>query len=517
MGKTKVQKIGFLVGIIAMLVIGFMPTPAGLSLVGQRVLAVTVLMVIFWITEAMPIPFTALLPIFLFPVMQITGSKGQNDITLFAHYAYSTCYLLVGVGFLSGAMVKHGLHKRIALGIVSKVGKKPSTLILGFIIAVSFVSMWMSNTTATVMMLPVALAIASTLGDEAKGLKKAMVLAIPYAATIGGMATVIGTTTNPTGIGLIRETIGIDIDFLEWLKIGLPFTLILIPFFWIYMVKFFKVDKMPPTDISIARKQYEELGPMNKGEKWVAVIFVLCVILWVTRSLVWGDWFPYATDFKKGEYVCDWKTGFNDIPWNAVILLGGSMVMGNAFRDSGCAQWIASMLSGLEGMNSVLIVIIVGLVTAILTELTTNAVVVAAFIPVLAGVGEAIGVSPFAMMIACMHAASRNAPERHRLRHRRDRAEGHDEVRPRPEDHRSDRLPHRSVLHHHGSVRRRHCLTCLTGSEHTAKGPASTGRGTFFCPAFHSPPEKVYVCNAHVTLPVTFCYASSALCRYLYR
>ena len=423
MGKTKVQKIGFLVGIIAMLVIGFMPTPAGLSLVGQRVLAVTVLMVIFWITEAMPIPFTALLPIFLFPVMQITGSKGQNDITLFAHYAYSTCYLLVGVGFLSGAMVKHGLHKRIALGIVSKVGKKPTTLILGFIIAVSFVSMWMSNTTATVMMLPVALAIASTLGDEAKGLKKAMVLAIPYAATIGGMATVIGTTTNPTGIGLIRETIGVEIDFLDWLKIGLPFTIILIPFFWIYMVKFFKVDKMPPTDISIARKQYEELGPMNKGEKWVAVIFVLCVILWVTRSLVWGDWFPYATDetiamfgailvmiapidFKKGEYVCDWKTGFNDIPWNAVILLGGSMVMGNAFRDSGCAEWIASMLSGLEGMNSVLIVIIVGLVTAILTELTTNAVVVAAFIPVLAGVGEAIGVSPFAMMIACMLACN---------------------------------------------------------------------------------------------------------------
>ena len=111
-------------------------------------------------------------------------------------------------------------------------------------------------------------------------------------------------------------------------------------------------------------------------------------------------------DFKKGEYVCDWKTGFNDIPWNAVILLGGSMVMGNAFRDSGCAQWIASMLSGLEGMNSVLIVIIVGLVTAILTELTTNAVVVAAFIPVLAGVGEAIGVSPFAMMIACMLACN---------------------------------------------------------------------------------------------------------------
>ena len=423
MGKTKVQKIGFLVGIIAMLVIGFMPTPAGLSLVGQRVLAVTVLMVVFWITEAMPIPFTALLPIFLFPVMQITGSKGQNDITLFAHYAYSTCYLLVGVGFLSGSMVKHGLHKRIALGIVSKVGKKPATLVLGFILAVAFVSMWMSNTTATVMMLPVALAIASTLGDEAKGLKKAMVLAIPYAATIGGLGTIIGTTTTPTGLSLIRETIGVDINFLQWMQIGLPFMILLIPFFWIYMVKFFKVDKMPDIDISIARKQYEELGPMNKGEKYTAIIFLICVVLWCTRSILWGEWFPFATDetiamfgailvmicpidFKKGEYVCDWKTGFNDIPWNAVILLGGSMVMGNAFRDAGVAEWIAAMLSGLEGMNSVLIVILVGIVTAIITELTTNAVVAAAFIPVLAGVGEAIGVSPFAMMIACMLACN---------------------------------------------------------------------------------------------------------------
>ena len=417
--KYPIKKIGFWAGIILMLIIGFMPTPAGLTLVGQRVLAVTVLMVIFWITEAMPIPFTALLPILLFPLMGITGSKNQNDVALFTHYAYSTCYLLVGVGFLSGSMVKHGLHKRIALGIVSKIGKKPTTLILGFIIAVAFVSMWMSNTTATVMMLPVALAIATTLGDEAAGLKKAMVLAIPYAATIGGMATVIGTTTNPTGIGLIQETIGIEINFLDWLKIGLPFTIVLIPLFWIYMVKFFKVDKMENIDISIARKQYEDLGPMSKGEKYTAVIFVICVILWVTRSTVWGKWIPFATDetiamfgafmvmaipldYKNHEFVCDWKTGFNDIPWNAVILLGGSMVMGNAFKTAGCAAWVANMLQGLAGMNAVVICIIVGIVTALITELTTNAVVVAAFIPVLAGVGQAVGVSPFAMMIACM-------------------------------------------------------------------------------------------------------------------
>lgn len=423
MGKYPVRKIGFIAGILAMLIISFMPTPEGLTLVGQRVLGVTVLMVIFWITEAMPIPFTALLPILLFPLMGITGAKGQNDIQLFRHYAYQTCYLLVGVGFLSGSMVKHGLHKRISLGIVSKIGKKPTTLILGFIIAVGFVSMWMSNTAATVMMLPVALAIAKTLGDEAQGLKKALVLSIPFAATLGGMSTTIGTTTNPTGIGLIESSIGISLNFLDWLKIGLPFTVILLPLMWIYMVKFFKVDKMPAIDIAIARQQYRDLGPMNKGEKWTAVVFLACVVLWCTRSVLWGKWLPYASDetvamlgaflvmaiptnFKEGEYVCDWKTGFNDIPWNAVILLGGSMVMGNAFKDAGCAGWIANMLGGLAGMNTVLIVIIVGLVTALLTELTTNAVVVAAFIPVLAGVGEAIGVSPFAMMIATMLACN---------------------------------------------------------------------------------------------------------------
>ena len=296
-------------------------------------------------------------------------------------------------------------------------------MILGFIIAVGFVSMWMSNTTATVMMLPVAVAIATSLGESGTGLKKALILSIPYAATIGGMATVIGTTTNPTGIGLIQETIGVEIGFFDWLKIGLPFTIIIIPFFWMYMVKMFKVDKMENIDITVAHQQYKALGPMNKGEKWTAVIFVICVVLWVTRSNVWGKMMPFATDetvamlgafltlaipldYKEGEYVMDWKTGLSNIPWNAVLLLGGSMVMGNAFKDAGCAAWVAGKMSGLAGMSPILIVIIVGVVSSIITELTTNAVVVAAFLPVLAGVGQAIGVSPLAMMISCMLACN---------------------------------------------------------------------------------------------------------------
>ncbi len=191
----------------------------------------------------------------------------------------------------------------------------------------------------------VASAIAKTLGDHAKGLKKALILSIPYAATLGGMATVIGTTTNPTGIGLIQETIGLTIGFTDWLKIGLPFTLILIPLFWLYMVKFFKVDKMPDMDIAIAHQQYKELGFWSKGEKYTAAIFLLCIFLWVTHSNLRGQFFPFATD-------------------ETVAMLGGSMVMGNAFKDAGVAAWIAGKLTSLAGLNSVVIVIIVGIVTA---------------------------------------------------------------------------------------------------------------------------------------------------------
>lgn len=423
MGKFRSRKIGFLVGIILFAILLIIPTPAGLSPLGQKVLAASVLMVVFWATEAIPIPVTALLPILIYPLIGITGAKGQNEIQLFSHYAYSTVYLVLGVSFLSSAMVKWNFHKRMALGIVKKVGSKPSRIVLGFILATGFVSMWMSNSTATAMMLPVATSILASIGSEDnKGFRIAMILAIPYAATIGGIGTVIGTTTNPTGIGLIREAIGLDITFFEWLKIGLPFTVIIMPLLWIYLVKFYKVDKMKNIDVTSINVEYEKLGPMSKGEKYTAVVFVVGIILWMTRVL-WGDMLPFVTDetiaigiavatvaipvdFKEGVYLLDIKSALNGVPWTACLLLGGSMVMGNAFNDAGCAGWIASQLGVLSAVPPLGIVIIVGIITAIITELTTNAVVVAAFLPVLAGIATGIGMSPLALMLTCMIASN---------------------------------------------------------------------------------------------------------------
>lgn len=423
MGKFKARKIGLIAGVIACLLLLIMPTPNGLTPLGQRVLAVSVLMIVFWMTEAIPIPMTALLPILLYPILGITGAKGQNEIKLFTHYAYPTVYLVLGVGFLATAMEKWGLHRRMALGIVMKVGSKPKRIVLGFILATAFVSMWMSNTTATAMMLPVAISIISTMDKQISGgFKKALVLCIPYAATMGGLATVIGTTTNPTGIGIIQQTLGIEINFLEWLKIGLPFTLVMIPLMWIYLVKFYKVDKLDEIDVDIVKKEYEALGPMNKGEIYTTIIFVVSVLLWVTRSF-WKSYVPFATDetiaiaiaiatvvipvdYKEGIYVLDGKEALSRAPWGTMLLLGGSMVMGNAFTDAGVAQWVAGNLGALSSMPQIVIIIAVGVVTAVLTEVTTNAVVVASFLPVLAGIAQGIGMDPLQLMLTCMIASN---------------------------------------------------------------------------------------------------------------
>ncbi len=261
------------------------------------------------------------------------------------------------------------------------------------------------------------------MGDQINtGFKKALVLAIPFAATLGGLSTVIGTTTNPTGIGIIQETIGVELSFLEWMKIGVPFTAVMLPIMWIYLRKFYKTDKMADIKIDVVDKEYEALGPMNKGEKLTSVVFAVSVLLWVTRSL-WKGFVPFATDetiaiaiaistmiipvdYKKGIYLLEGKQALAEAPWGTMLLLGGSMVMGNAFTDAGVAQWVASNLGALSNMPPLVIIIAVGVVTAILTEVTTNAVVVASFLPVLAGIAKGIGMDPLQLMLTCMVASN---------------------------------------------------------------------------------------------------------------
>ena len=198
--------------------------------------------------------------------------------------------------------------------------------------------------------------------------------------------------------------------------------IVMIPLAWFWMVKFYKVDKLDEINVDIIKQEYADLGPMNKGEKITAIIFAFAVIAWITSGL-WKSFIPFATDetiamaiaaafliipvdYKKGEYVLSGKEAFDGAPWTTMILLGGSMVMGNAITDAGVAEWIAASLGGLAGLSPLIIIIIVGVVTSLVTEVTTNAVVVASFLPVLPGIATAIGMDPLQLMLVCMVAAN---------------------------------------------------------------------------------------------------------------
>lgn len=422
-GRSKLQNISIVIGILVLIIMQFIPAPESLGDLGWKILSVAAVMIIFWMTEAIPLAATALLPILLFPILGITGAKNQNDIQMFSLYGYKTIFLVLGAGFLATAMQRWGLHRRLALWITKAVGSNVKMIILGFALATGFISMWMSNTTATVMMLPVAMSIIKSLEDQVDpGFGKALMLTIPFAATLGGMATSIGTTTNPTGIGIIEETLGYSINFVEWLKIGVPFAVVMLPILWIYMVKVFKVDKMKNVNSSVVNEEYHKLGKANKGEKLTACIFAFAVIAWVT-SVLWGKYLPFVTDetiaiaiavltliipvdVKNGIMILQGKEAFADAPWTTMLLLAGSMVMGNAIKDSGVATWIANGLTVLQGMPEIVTIIIVAVVTAVLTEVTTNAVVVASFLPILAGIGKAIGMDPLQLMLVCMIASN---------------------------------------------------------------------------------------------------------------
>lgn len=425
MEYKKYKKIGLIVGLLLFFVILLMPTPEGLTVVGQKVLAVALLMVVWWGTEAVPIPITSLLPIVLFPLLSISGAKPDPDIGIvtFTYYSYPVIMLAIGIFLLAGAIVKWNLHKRISLSIIKLMGDKPSRIVLGFILATAFISMWMSNTTSTAMMIPIALALLMQIGaDHNSSFGKCLILSIPFAATIGGIGTIIGTGTNITGVAVIKQLVDIEISFFEWFKIGLPFVIVILPLMWIFITKFFKIDEKESIDLKVINDEIKNLGKMSKGEILTLAVFITAVILWITR-IFWKKMFPFIGDetisiiagislfiipvnFKKGQFLLDIKTGMESVSWGTILLLGGAMTIGKAFAKSGITDWIAGGLGFLNGVPTIFIVIFIGVIVAFLTEVTTNMVVVAAFLPMLSALAVKLGVSPLLLMLTATVSAS---------------------------------------------------------------------------------------------------------------
>ena len=419
------KNIGLFLGPLLFLLILFFFNPSGLNEPSKAALASTLWIAIWWITEALPIAVTALLPIVLFP---LTG--GMDLSTTSAAYGHKFIFLIMGGFIIAIAIEKWNLHKRIALNIIHFIGTDIQKIILGFMVATAFLSMWISNTATSVMMLPIGIVIIKQLSEHHNSDKnenlnfgKALMLSIAYSASIGGIATLIGTPPNMVMAGIVAQTYDYEISFLEWFIFGFPVMILLLFLCWIYLTRWafsFKQKKFPGGRKEISRLR-NELGKISYEQKVVAVVFALAGICWISRSFILQKIFPAVDDTiiaivfalmlfilnskNKAEKILRWEEAVK-MPWGILLLYGGGMALAKAFESSGLAIWIGNQLNALGSYD--LIVLLILLVAAInfLTEVTSNLATTAMLLPVLAPIALEFDLHPFVLMAATAIAAS---------------------------------------------------------------------------------------------------------------
>lgn len=419
------KKIGLVLGPLAFLLIQYAFHPEGLSDNANAVLAVTVWIAIWWITEAIPIAVTSLLPIVLFP---LTNGLSISETT--ASYGHKYIFLYMGGFMIALAIEKWNLHKRIALNIIDIIGANIQKIILGFMIATAFLSMWISNTATSVMMLPIAMAIITQLKENPKSIDtenerfgKALMLAIAYSASIGGIATLIGTPPNLVLAGVVQNTYHYEISFMQWFAFGFPVAIILLVLCYFYLTKVaFKFEHTAfPGGKSEIKRLKNELGAVHFEEKAVGFIFGFTALCWILRSFVLKQILPGIDDTiiaigcatllfivpsrTKGKRLMSWKDA-EKLPWGIIILFGGGMALAHAFEVSGLAVWIGNKMTSLEGFSLFFILLILVASMNFLTEITSNTATTAMLLPVLAPMALTLDIHPLIIMTGAAVAAS---------------------------------------------------------------------------------------------------------------
>lgn len=404
-------------------VILLLSPPSGLSVKGWHTVALALLMASWWITEAMPISVTALLPILLIPILGIDTIK--NAVS---PYANPLIYLFLGGFMIAIAMERWNLHRRIALNIIKSVGTSPSSIIIGFIISSAFLSMWVSNTATSLMMLPIALSVLELVDRESKDTEKynfeiVLVLCIAYACNIGGMGTLIGTPPNALLAGFIDSNYGVELGFLQWMMVGIPIMIVSLPLMYLILTKVvYPINlKEIPGGEELINKELAELGEITNPEKKVAVVFVATALLWISRPLI-TNIIPQLTDTgiaiaacvalflipvddEENGFVLEWKDT-KKLPWGVLILFGGGLSLASAISNTGLAKWIGSGVAGLNSWPIILLVSLIILLIIFLTEITSNLATTAAFLPILASVALGLGENPLLLAVPTALAAS---------------------------------------------------------------------------------------------------------------
>lgn len=384
-------------------------------------LAILLWMALWWFTETVPIAVTALLPIILYPLCDVT-TLAKTLIP----YASDTIYLFLGGFLLAAGIQRWGLDKRIALNTMRIVGTSPGAIVAGVMLSTAFISMWVSNTATAAMMVPIAMAVMSvirqasdspTITKDEKNFGICILLAVAYGASIGGMGTIIGSPPNGIFVRFVTQTYGMEVTIVEWMKVGMPIVLILLPLTWLLLTKV--LFKTQIREIAGGKKwiahELERLGKLSPGEKAVLVVFVITVILWCfgspIRSFTLEDGtrpfkqvsdaviamaagvslFCIPTNFKRGERVLDWEHCEN-IPWDVLILFGGGLSMAAAIQSTGAASLIAAQATAFVGLPVWLVLFGVCTLVVFATEFTSNTALAATMLPLLAAAAPVLGV-----------------------------------------------------------------------------------------------------------------------------
>ncbi|MCL4850538.1 MAG: SLC13 family permease [Bryobacteraceae bacterium] len=462
-GLTR-ESIGFFTGLFLFLILLVLPAPEGLSPVGMRMAAVGVLMAVWWLSEATHIAVTSLLPIALFPLLGIMKSQ---EVTL--NYANHLVFLYVGGFIIALAMERWDLHKRIALFTIRRVGTKPSRIVLGFMATTGFLSLWMSNTAVTMMLLPVSIAVVNQLAIAAtvdgipdqeaparirENFGSVLLLGVAYAASIGGVGTIIGSPTNVAFLGFASQRFPDlkPVSFLEWAAIGVPLVAFFLPIAWFYLCRFggdFPVSRIRfLTSTSIIDDELAALGPMKPEEKKVLVIACATALLWIFREDIrlgafvipgWSSFTPYpgfihdatvamalaillcvmpirkarraqasdaSSPANNARVLIDWSTIQKGIPWGVVFLFGGGFALAQGLETSGLAAWIGSGFGALRGFPLWILLPAGCLLAVSVTEVTSNVATVLMLAPILAEASVQLGVHPYLLMLPATIIAS---------------------------------------------------------------------------------------------------------------
>ena len=419
------KRIGIILGPLLFVLTIYFFNPEDLSKEGIAVLATALWVAVWWITEAVPIATAALLPIVLFP---ISGGLSLSETT--ASYGHKFVFLYLGGFMIAIAIEKWNLHKRIALSIINAIGTNIQRIILGFMVATGFISMWISNTATAVMMLPIGMAIVTQLNDNPNTkanenliFGKALMLGIAYSASIGGIATLIGTPPNLVLAGVVQETYGYEITFSQWFIFGLPIAILLLFLCWWYLTRIaFKFpEKKFPGGREEINKQLVALGRISYEEKAVALRFFITAFGWVTHSFLLKKWIPQLDDTiiavffsillfvipssKKNKMILQWEDTIK-LPWGIILLFGGGMALASGFERSGLAHWIGSQMHSFQEFPTILFIFLLIAVVNFLTEITSNLATTAMLLPVLAPMAISMDMHPFVLMVATAVAAS---------------------------------------------------------------------------------------------------------------